>query len=301
MSRGQENQVISEAQGQNATQAANAQNSYNQTQGDITNYQDQLGKFAAGNPYGEGGEYQTSQNKIAANTSDAAALAAGQAMQSSAVRTGQNAGGAIAATEAGAQANERNLSTQEAQQNASRIASEAGYNKNVLSATATPAQLESGLVGTESKGAEGDLGVQQDASKTPGFWDTLGDSFAASLGNSGGKVAGGALGGVMAGCWIAAELYGGWADPRVILFRVWLTTEFRKRWYGPAAIWAYLKWGERIAAYIAVPKLKNQRWRKAFKKLFDAGVEESERWHDAEIARMNATIGLEVGWKEGIL
>ena len=66
MSRGQENQVVNEAQSQNATNAANAQTSYNAAQADVGNYQGQLAKFAAANPYGEGGAYQTDQNKVLA-------------------------------------------------------------------------------------------------------------------------------------------------------------------------------------------------------------------------------------------
>jgi hypothetical protein len=301
MSRGQEQQVINEAQAQNAQQAANAQTSYTQAQGDVAQDQNQLGQFAAANPYGAGGEFQTSQNKIDANTSDAAALAAGQAMQGAAVRTGQNAGSAVAATQATEQANERNLSGQEAQQNAQRIQDQAGYNQQVLNATATPAQIEAGLTATESKGAEGDLGVQQDASKQPGFLDSLGNAFTQGVGSfmqDVGSNAASGLKGIMGGCWIAAELYGGWEDPRVILLRVWLHTEFRKRWYGPVVLWAYHKWGAQVAA--AIRKPKNHLWRDAFKELFDVGVEQSEQWHDANVARMNATMGLEVGWKEGL-
>lgn len=184
MSRGEEHKVERQAQAQNLQQAGNAQDSYTAAQGDVGDYKTELAKFASDNPYTAGGEFQTSQNKVLANTSDAAAQAAAQQMQAAAVRGGQNAGSAIAATEAIQQSNTRNLSAEEANQTAARIGGEATYNKNVLGATGLPASLESGMTGTESKGAEGALGVQQDAAKQPGFWDTLGDSFAQSFGKS---------------------------------------------------------------------------------------------------------------------
>ncbi len=187
MSRGEENAVVRESSAQNAQDFENAQSSYKAEQGDINDYKTQLAKFAADNPYAAGGEFQTSQNKVLANTSDAAALAAGEAMQSAAVRTGQNAGAGIAATEAIAQQNERNLSGAEANQNAARIAAEAGYDDKVLGASSVPATLQSGVTGTESRGAGEALGVQQQAAKTPGFWDTMGDAFAGSFGGAMGK------------------------------------------------------------------------------------------------------------------
>ena len=286
MSRGQENQVIDESKSQNQTQFNNAQTAFNQAQGDISteqgdikNYQNQLAQFAAANPYKAGGEYQTETNKIAANTADATAQAGAQTLQGLAARTGGNPAAVIAATTNMQQQSDRALSGQEAAANQSRIGDEAGYNKEVLGASSLPASLEGSLAGQEgslsaNQGdlATKDLGIQQDASNTPGFWDTLGDSFA----NSFGKAAGGATSGMLFGCWIAAELYGGWADPRTVLVRLWLHFEFRKRWYGPAVLWAYERWGERVAA--AIRKPENWRWRDAFEELFGVALVDGKNW-----------------------
>lgn len=237
MSRGQENQVVNEAQGQNATAAKNAQQSYDAAQTDVGNYQNQLAQYAAANPYTEGGQYQTAENQVLSNTADAAGQAAGQAMQSQAVRTGQNAGGAIAATEAAQQANERNLAGQEAQATANRINAGAQYGQSVLQGSEVPAQLEQGLTGQQLQSQDSTLNTQEGAAKTPSFLDELGSGLiSAGVGFAGGK-----------GCWIAARLFGGWSDPRTKLVREWIFGPFAEKWYGmlPAAL--YARHGEFVA------------------------------------------------------
>jgi hypothetical protein len=51
-------------------------------------------------------------------------------------------------------------------------------------------------------------------------------------------------------CWIAAELFGGWTDPRTVLVRHWLTHDFSQRWTGRQLLKLYVKYGERTAAAI---------------------------------------------------
>lgn len=273
MSRAQEGQVVNTASGQNQTFNQNAQQSYTQAQGDIGNYENQLSQFAAANPYGAGGQYQADVNRSISNTAAGAGQSAGQALQGAAVRTGQNAGGAIAATEAMQQQNQRDVSSEEAQADAQRLQSGAQYGQQVLTATGVPAQLEQGLTSTEAGAGNSALGVQQSAAQTPSFLDELGQGLI----SAGGQFAG-AAGKAIGGCWIAKELYGSWTDTRVILLRVWLWTVFRKRWYGPTVLWLYSKYGEWVAARIPV----GTKRRAFFQWLFDAGVEAAERWCDAQ-------------------
>lgn len=65
-----------------------------------------------------------------------------------------------------------------------------------------------------------------------------------------GSVAGGFATGygsqIAKGCWIAAELYGGWEDPRTILVRAWLWDNFREHWLYRL----YLRFGERVAGMV---------------------------------------------------
>lgn len=71
-----------------------------------------------------------------------------------------------------------------------------------------------------------------------------------------------------AGCWIAAELYGGWNDPRTIDVRRWIFGDFAKTFIGRFACELYLLFGERVARMI-----RKHRWmRRPFKALFDCAL-----------------------------
>lgn len=278
MSRGQENQVVQQAQQQNATAAQNAQQSFNSAQGDIDNYQQQLAQFAAANPYGQGGQYQSTQNQVLSNTADAAARAAGQALQSQAVRTGQNAGGAIAATEAMQQANERSLAGQEAKANADRINSGAAYGQDILKASEVPAQLQTNLTGQQLNAQDQTLSTQERAAEQPSFMDELGQGL---IGAGEGFAAG--FGGKMGGksCWIAAKLFGGWDDPRTKLLRRWIFGPYAETWHGmiPAAL--YARYGERIAKLMPRHRLLTRLLRK----IFEAWLRRALVWQDGERLR----------------
>lgn len=274
MSRAQEGQILNTAEQQNQQSYQNAQQSYQNAQGDVQNYQNQLSQFAAANPYNAGGAFQTSQNQVLANTADAASQAAGQAMQSQAVRTGQNANAAVAGTEATTQADERNLAGQEGATNAQRIQNQAGYNQQVLGATSLPATLETTLSGQQAGAGNTALETGQKAADVPGFMDTLGDAFGAGLGKAGGQIAGGAIGGLL-GCWVASRLWGGWADRRTVLVRLWLAFELKKRWYGRLLTAAYARHGE-WAAESAMPR--SPALTAALRWLFDRALERAEGW-----------------------
>ena len=131
------------AAGQNAGYYNEAQNSYAKSQNDVNDYESQLSKYKAANPYGQGGEFQTATNQQLANTSDAGAQAAGAYLQGEAQRTGQNTAGGIAATERMQQQGTRDLSAEEARATQERLGAGAQYGKSALGATEVPAQLES--------------------------------------------------------------------------------------------------------------------------------------------------------------
>ncbi len=173
MTRGQESDVNTTAADQNSKFNQNAQQSYTDAQGDVSNYQQQLAQFAAANPYGQGGALQTAQNQVTANTADAASQAAGEALQSAAVRTGQNASGAIGATTAVDEANTRNLMQTQAGNDASRINAGAQYGKDVLSASSLPATLEAGLSSQQAGAGNTALETQQKAAETPSVGEEL--------------------------------------------------------------------------------------------------------------------------------
>lgn len=194
MSRGQEGDTVSTANNQNKTYFNNAQNSYANAQTDINNYDKQLSdykgqvaKFSASNPFTKGGEFQTDTNRIVANTADANARAAGTTLQGQALRTGQNTAGSIAATEAMERQGTRDVGSEEAGAEQSRVGQEAGYNKSaleanqgVLGATAAPVGMETTIAGQEGNLGEGALGIEQKAGETPSW----GEDFNAMLNKS---------------------------------------------------------------------------------------------------------------------
>ena len=109
MSRGQQQNVINQASGENQGYNKMANTSFGAAQTDVGNYDSQLSEYKAANPYVQGGQAQTVENQQMADTAAASAQSAGQAVQSAAVRTGQNPGGAVAATENMQAENERAL------------------------------------------------------------------------------------------------------------------------------------------------------------------------------------------------
>ncbi len=196
MSRAQQGQVFSTGQAENKNYNADANSSFSNAQGDITGYGDALSAFKAANPYVTGGAAETAENQSIADTAAAGSQAAGEALQSQAVRTGQNAGGAIAATENIAEQNDRNLMSEEAKATEQRLGAGTGYGEAVLSGTGTQEGMQASLADQEAKTAQGALGSEEQAAQTPSFLDELGQGliqtgvgFASGFGTGLGKKA----------------------------------------------------------------------------------------------------------------
>jgi hypothetical protein len=194
MSRAQQQNVINTASGENAANEATAQQAEQAQQQDIGQYQSALGKFAANNPYVQGGQFQTAENAVTANTSDASANAAKAALQQQAERTGQNPAAANATAATIAETNARNLGAEQAQNTANRIGSEAGYNQTALQGAASVPGMEGSLASTAGGQANQELGTQEQASNTPSFGEMLtssllgaGQGFASGFGQGLGR------------------------------------------------------------------------------------------------------------------
>lgn len=70
------------------------------------------------------------------------------------------------------------------------------------------------------------------------------------------------------GCWIAAELYDGWLNPRTVIVRNWLNREFKRSIIGRITMSLYLRFGEQTAQLIRRhPGLKS-----LFRPFFDAAL-----------------------------
>lgn len=189
MSRSQQSQVLSTATANSGADQTNATNAVAAENQDIGNYEAQLSKYAASNPFTEGGEFETEQNKSLAGTADVGSKSLETQLQTQAKRTGENAGAAIATGAEAARANERELSTQEAQANQTRIGDEANYNAGVLQDTAAPVSMEAGVANPSLSASDEALKTAAGAAQQPSFWDEFGNSAAKGLGTllTGGK------------------------------------------------------------------------------------------------------------------
>ena len=270
MSRSQQTNVYDTAKQEESQNEAATQKSQQQAQQDIGNFTSALSKYAASNPYVQGGEFQTSENKMLSNTADANADSARAMLQSQAQRTGQNPAAANAAAEEIARQSQRTLSGQEGQAEKERIGSEAGYNKNVLDESKTPEQMQEQLAALQQGAAASELSEEEQAAAgNKSFGDTFGGTFASGLGN----LAAGSVGSIV-GCWIAAELYGGWSNPRTILLRQWIFGPFAQSWYGNLLSAMYLKTGQRVAGLIK----RNRSLRFLLQRLFDQALKQAQKW-----------------------
>jgi len=231
------------ATAENTSYNTNAQNAFNAAQTDTGDYASAVGAFKAANPYGQGGPVQTAQNQEVADTAAGQAQSAGNAIQSAAVRTGQNAGGAIAATENMQEQNDRALMGQEAADTAQTAGAGASYGAQVVGDTANVENMQQSLAQQQAAAAQGALGTEEQAAQTPSFLDELGQGLI----SAGGQFAGGYGQGLAKGCWVAAELYGGWNEPRAVAVRTWMFHVLHKKWWGWPLVELYVRVGERLA------------------------------------------------------
>lgn len=127
-----------------------------------------------------------------------------------------------------------------------------------------------GMYGTDTSGMlsasgqeAGDINAETNANNSGWLQNSMG-----VLNSLSGAATGAGNLGFKPGCWIAAEVYNGWLDPRVFLVRGWIFGDFAKTPIGNLVARGYLRFGERIAAAIAnFPVL-----RKPFKGLFDIAL-----------------------------
>jgi hypothetical protein len=185
MSRAQQGDIVNQEKANTAASTTAATASQAAEQADINTGQSQLAKFAANNPYVQGGQAQTVENQQLSGTADATAAAGMAKNQQQAQRTGQNASAGVAAGEAEQQAAQRTLGTQQAAGTQSRLAAGSQYGQDVLQAgnalTNQQAALSSNLTGE----AQGQASTEEQAAQTPSFMDELGQGLI-----TGGEMAG---------------------------------------------------------------------------------------------------------------
>jgi hypothetical protein len=79
------------------------------------------------------------------------------------------------------------------------------------------------------------------------------------------------------GCFVAAELFGGWEDPRTVLMRRWLHEEYAKSSpFGAILVALYVRFGE----YVAIAIRRSIILRRLASKVFEAGLRRARIWQD---------------------
>jgi hypothetical protein len=100
------------------------------------------------------------------------------------------------------------------------------------------------------------------------------DSWTQMVGSALGGVTGALTAKSIAPCYVAAELYGGWGDPRTQSIRRWLLLEFSKTFYGELLVGFYIQYGEKFAKYIQT----HSHARSLTQKVFDRALKSAEKW-----------------------
>lgn len=192
MGRTESKQVSQQGQAQSAQDQANAQKSLADTNASLGDYKANLGRFMnfGRQTYGEGGDYQKTQNTLANTAAGAGhtALEGDLAMRS--MRTGENTSGYATAAGEDSRARQRDVVNEMAQSNADRLKNLSSVEQYGVDASKVPAEIQASLYGTGTSGANGALSNAANAAKTPSLWDTLGPALI----QAGGSVAGGFAG-----------------------------------------------------------------------------------------------------------
>jgi hypothetical protein len=121
--------------------------------------------------YGQNGEFAKDQNAIATTAAGAGSNAVKGDLALNALRTGENTAGYAGTVAESERQNQRDLTSQLAGADATRLQNLTNLNQFGVQASALPAQVQAGLYGTGTSGSVGQGSNQASAAKTPGFFD----------------------------------------------------------------------------------------------------------------------------------
>jgi hypothetical protein len=181
--RNQAHQVANQGMAQSAQDATNAQNANAATNTAVGQYSQRLADFMryGRQTYGANGEYMRDQNTIANTTAAAATKGAEGDMALNSMRTGENTAGYAAADQEARRQSERDVTSQLATADASRLKELTAINQYGVQASQFPAQVQAQLYGTSTSGEAANLNPAANAAKTPSFLDTLGSDTAGAI------------------------------------------------------------------------------------------------------------------------
>jgi len=268
MGRSESKQAFQQSSSQSAQDQRNAQAalaSTNKSVGDYTKNVNNFMRFGR-QTFGANGEYMKDQNVLATTAAKAGSDKIGGDLALNAMRTGENTAGYAGTLAESQRQGSRDLTDQLARADANRLSQLTAVNQYGVDAAKFPAQVYGSLYGQGTSGASSEMGNASSAAKMPGFWDT----FAPALAQGAGAVGAG----FATHCWIAAAVYDGWLDPRTVLVREWLSTEFIRRPIGRLVMALYARHGRQVAEAV-----KRHAWlRRVFRPLFDSALRHAQEW-----------------------
>ena len=259
MTRDQSSQAFNAGMKNQAQDQQNAQISFQNAGNSVSQFNKNLQDYMTGlkSTYGSGGEFMKDQNTIANTTAKAASDKIGGDLALNRMRTGENTAGYAGTLAEATRAGSRDLTDRMATADATRLGTLNQGGQFGVDASKFPASVYESMYGTSLGGSTGSLDAAQRAAAAN---SSFGDMLLPSLIGAGGELGSAAI----KKCWVAAELYGGWEDPRTIALRRFIFEDW-KTLPGRAFAWLYLHTGERVARLIHYDPLA----RAAFKLLFD--------------------------------
>lgn len=228
-----------------------AQNQLAMQQKYLSGYQDYVNKILAGGGYMPGVKEALNSQAISSVPQQYNQIAKQLATQN--LRTGAAGGGSLPGG-GGYARNFGDLYSQEEQTKANLLNQiTAGGQQNV-------AQAEGGIL--NAAGITSNVGSSALGSATTAANEAnKGSQLLNTIVGGGLGVLGSYLGKPPAGCWVAAELYGGWFSPETCAIRNWIWTTW---WMKPFAL-LYMKFGQQWTEWIK----RNASARRMTKRLFD--------------------------------
>lgn len=193
MGRSESKQISQESE-QNAQQnQGNAQTALSGTNKSLGDYKSSLDSFMnfGRSTYGANGEYMKDENTLANTTAAAGATNLKGNLAMNAARTGENTAGYADTAAESQRQGERDLTSQLATSDASRLDKLTAINQYGVQASALPSQVQSGLYGTSLGGSNSAMGTAASAAAaSPGFFDVFGQDVSQAAGAAIGAYAG---------------------------------------------------------------------------------------------------------------
>lgn len=220
---------------------ADAQKTLGDANSGIADYMSNVNsRLAAGNPY-ESEDYLKKQNLETSGAMNSEKGALDEELGSTVARTGTNSA-AIAATEAdAARQGQRDLTGYNAGRDTANTDKWEQEKEGLTRDQLAGADAEGKLYGTATGAQSSNLNAYTTAEDAQ-------DQMWAQLGEAAMTGAGAGLGGAY--CWVAAELYGGWNDPRAVLVRNWMAVSLTGYAIGRSLLSLYVRFGPRVAEHI---------------------------------------------------